>query len=190
MPIAACIGVSGFNRQSTIAYSQQSTTTNIITKKNKSSLDLTNKVVLITGATAGIGKSCAWRFAEEGAKLILIGRREERLELLKNEILSIYPSLHIHMIAISVTDIEKIKLLPTILPNEFKDVDILINNAGLALGVSYVDTNDINDAQIVLNTNILGVIALCSVFIPGMKKRGDGHIINMGSVAGHYCKFF
>ena len=118
-----------------------------------------------------------------------MGRREDRLELLKNELLVSYPLLKINTISLSVTDIEKIELLPTTLPDEFKDVDIIVNNAGLALGVSYIDNNNVNDARTVLDTNVLGVIALCSAFVPGMKKRGDGHIINMGSVAGHYCKF-
>ena len=144
---------------------------------------------LITGATAGIGKSCAWRFAEEGCKLILIGRREDRLEILKNELVLTYPLLKIKTIPLSVTDVEKIEILPTTLPDEFKHVDIIVNNAGLALGVSYIDDNNVYDAKTVLDTNILGVIALCSAFVPGMKKRGGGHIINMGSVAGHYCKF-
>lgn len=194
VPIAACIGVSSFNRQTTVAYSQQQATTaaSITTSFNGSkikSFDIRNKVVLITGATAGIGASCAWKFAEEGAKLILLGRRNDRLQQLKNEILVLYPSLSIHTVAVSVTDIEKIQLLPTILPDEFQEVDILVNNAGLALGVTSVDNNNVEDAQTVLETNVLGTIALCSAFLPGMKSRGSGHIINMGSVAGHYGNF-
>ncbi len=146
-------------------------------------LSLANKVVLITGATAGIGEACAWQFAENGSKLILVGRREDRLAALKTEINSEYPAVKIHTVAMSVADTDAVAALPGLLPAEFKDVEILVNNAGLALGVSAVDTNSISDAKTVMDTNVIGVIAMCRAFVPGMKERGAGHIINMGSVA-------
>lgn len=86
-----------------------------------------------------------------------------------------------------VNDIEKVQNLPNILPNEFKNVNILINNAGLALGINSVENNNINDAKIVLDTNVLSIINLCSVFLPIMLKNNDGHIINIGSSAGHHA---
>lgn len=115
---------------------------------------LQDKVVLITGATAGIGiyqsslsfpfilwfvfnyvgKATAWRFAENGSKLILIGRRGDKLDELKAQILKTYPNLKIHSIAMSVTDYDKVASLPHVLSDEFKNVDVLVNNAGLALG--------------------------------------------------------
>lgn len=150
-------------------------------------LSMQNRVVLITGASAGIGASCAWRFAEEGSKLVLIGRREDRLLKLKKEINQCYPEVRIHTVAMSVADTEKVAALPESLPEEFKAVDVLVNNAGLALGVATVDENSVTDAKTVLDTNVLGVIAFCSAFLPGMKKRNFGHIINIGSVAGHYA---
>ena len=146
-------------------------------------LSAKEKVVLITGATAGIGESCAWRFAEEGSKLVLIGRRENRLQQLKKDIISSYPSAQVHTVAMSVTDLSAVAALPNNLPAQFKSVDILVNNAGLALGVTAVDENSVSDAKTVLDTNILGIVAFSSAFLPGMKKRGVGHIINIGSVA-------
>ena len=89
-----------------------------------------DKVVLITGATAGIGRSCAITLAKHDVKLVLIGRRADRLDHLKQEILSKYPKSLIHTVPLSVTDYEQVEKLPTSLPKDFRDVDILINNAG------------------------------------------------------------
>lgn len=115
----------------------------------------------------------------------MIGRRETLLESLKQDITAKYPAAKIHTIAMSVTDLEKVKDLPSTLPEEYQDVEVLVNNAGLALGVASVDENDMKDAETVLNTNVLSIIALCRALVPGMKQRGSGHIINIGSIAGH-----
>lgn len=149
-------------------------------------ISLTNKVVLITGASSGIGKATAWRFAEEGSKLILVARREDKLKELKTEITRHYPSAAIHVVAMSVTDIEKVANLPNNLPQEFQEVDILVNNAGLALGATSVEQNVIADAVTTLDTNVLGTIAFSRAFLPGMKSRSHGHLINVGSCAGHF----
>eukprot|EP00596_Hydrurales_sp_CCMP1899_P000870 CAMPEP_0119038566 /NCGR_PEP_ID=MMETSP1177-20130426/7553_1 /TAXON_ID=2985 /ORGANISM="Ochromonas sp, Strain CCMP1899" /LENGTH=301 /DNA_ID=CAMNT_0007001311 /DNA_START=52 /DNA_END=957 /DNA_ORIENTATION=+ len=149
--------------------------------------DLKNKVVLITGATAGIGMACAWQFAELGSKLILLGRREDRLEELKKAIIDEHPDVKVHVVAMSVTDKQKVAELPSTLPSEFSKVYCLVNNAGLVLGVSAVEGNNVENAQTVLDTNVLGVISMCSAFLPGMKERGEGHVVNMGSCAGHYA---
>ena len=154
-------------------------------RKRYTPISLKDKVVLITGATAGIGEACAWRFAEEGAKLVLVGRRKEKLLNLQHELQDEFKYLKCHIEAISVTDTEKVMALTETLPSEFREVDILVNNAGLALGVSSVDTNNIDDAKTMLETNVLGTIAMCAAFTPGMKLRGYGHIINMGSIAGY-----
>jgi hypothetical protein len=135
--------------------------------------DLKDKVVLITGATAGIGMACAWQFAELGSKLILLGRREDRLEELKKAIVDEYPAVKVLVVAMSVTDKQKVAELPTTLPSEFSKVYCLVNNAGLVLGVSSVEGNNVENAQIVLDTNVLGVISMCSAFLPGMKERGE-----------------
>jgi 3-hydroxy acid dehydrogenase / malonic semialdehyde reductase len=148
-------------------------------------IKLTNQTVLITGATAGIGEACAWRFANEGCKLILVGRREDRLIRLQNELKTEYVGLQVHIESLSVSDMDKVKSLPERLPDEYKKVDILVNNAGLALGVNAVDDTNIEDAQTMMDTNVMGIVAMCAAFIPGMKERGHGHVINMGSIAGH-----
>jgi FlaA1/EpsC-like NDP-sugar epimerase len=145
--------------------------------------DLRNKVVLVTGATAGIGAACAWRFAEEGARLVLVGRRADRLRELKIAIEEAYPDIAVHTVPLSITDFEEVAKLPTSLPPDFQEIDILVNNAGLAKGVNSVEENNMNDAKEVLETNVLGTIAMCSAFLPGMKERGRGHVVNMGSVA-------
>lgn len=88
--------------------------------------------------------------------------------------------------AVSVTDYDNVAALPKSLPKEFQRVSVLVNNAGLALGVSSVDKNDLSQAKTVMDTNVLGTIAMCSAFLPGMLERSEGHVINVGSVAGHY----
>ena len=145
--------------------------------------DLTGKVVLITGASSGIGASCAWQFAEQGCHLVLVGRRDDKLQALKNVLLGSYPKTDVHTVVMSVSDLQQVADLPKKLPSKFRDVDILLNNAGLAIGFTSVDQNDVHAAQTVLDTNVLGTIALCSAFLPGMKERGSGHLINMGSIA-------
>lgn len=148
-------------------------------------VSLKNKTVLITGASAGIGEACAWRFADEGSNLILLGRREEKLNELKNNILHYYPKLNIHVLPMSTIEYEKVSQLPNTLPPNFQNVDILVNNAGLALGVEPAHKNNVEDARQVIETNVMGVIAMTTAFLPGMISRGYGHIINMGSIAGH-----
>lgn len=158
-------------------------------KARSAPISLANRVVLITGATAGIGEACAWRFAEHGSKLVLVGRRDDRLSSLKKDLVKAYPDLDVHTVALSVSDTEAVAALPSKLPDKFKNVEVLVNNAGLALGVSAVDTNSIEDAKTVMDTNVLGVIAMCRAFIPGMKEREVGHIINMGSIAVSSARF-
>lgn len=170
-------GLAAFGRR---AYSEHSP----VSRPTKSALtDLKDQVVLITGASAGIGAACAWRFAEQGSKLILVGRREQRLNELKAALQTEYPGLKVHVVALSVTDLPKVEALPAELPAEFRDVDILVNNAGLARGVTSVETNDLKDAVEVMETNVIGTIAFSRAFLPGMKARGRGHLVNMGSVA-------
>lgn len=144
-----------------------------------------DKVVLITGASSGIGEACAWRFADAGCKLIILARRADRLEALKRDIQQTYPTVPVHSIILDVRDTEQLVRLPETLPAEFRDVDILVNNAGLALGAYTTDDVDIEDAIQMINTNITSVVALTKVVSASMKKRNSGHIINISSVAAH-----
>jgi 3-hydroxy acid dehydrogenase / malonic semialdehyde reductase len=148
---------------------------------------LKNRTVLITGATAGIGLACAWRFAEAGANLVLVGRREERLSAIKKMLAEDFPAVRVHTVAMSVADTAAVARLPAELPMDVREVDVLVNNAGLALGVTGVADNSVADAATVLETNVLGTVAFCSAFLPGMVKRNRGHVINVGSVAGHHA---
>jgi 3-hydroxy acid dehydrogenase / malonic semialdehyde reductase len=156
-----------------------------LAKKRSHAQSLADRVVMITGATAGIGSACAWRFAEGGSRLILVGRRGDRLEALKSELLLEFPQLKVHCEAMSVTDLPAVAALPYKLPVDFQSVEVLVNNAGLALGVNPVYENSVDDAVTVMETNVTGLIAMTTAFVTGMKARGAGHIINMGSIAGH-----
>uniref|UniRef100_A0A0G4H9Z3 Ketoreductase domain-containing protein n=1 Tax=Chromera velia CCMP2878 TaxID=1169474 RepID=A0A0G4H9Z3_9ALVE len=149
------------------------------------SQSLAGDTVLVTGATAGIGEACAWRFAEAGCKLVLTGRRTDRLQALEKELKAAYPGLEVRCISFDVSDTARAAALPAeLLP---WTVDILVNNAGLALGVSSVVDNDITDMQTMLNTNVLGLMAMTTAFVSGMRSRGKGHVINIGSVAGKFA---
>jgi len=141
------------------------------------------KVVLITGATAGIGESCAWAFAAHNSKLIIAGRRGEVLAKLQKEIQEEYPAVKVHCCVLDVSNTDAVAALPEQLPEEFRDVDVLVNNAGCALGLSTVATNDIAFGAEMMNTNVMGVIAMTRAFLPGMMERSRGHVINMGSIA-------
>lgn len=139
------------------------------------------KTALITGATSGIGKSTAIRFALEGFKLILCGRRLERLDQLKNE-LSVETSVHILNFDVRKKDdvFEKIASLP----EEFRDIDILVNNAGNAHGLDSIQDGDMDDWDAMLDINVKGLLYVSKAIIPGMIERQTGHIINIGSTAG------
>jgi 3-hydroxy acid dehydrogenase / malonic semialdehyde reductase len=144
---------------------------------------LEGKIVLVTGASAGIGESCAWKFAEHNSKIILVGRRLHKLEQIRNEIKSEYPKIRIHLEAMDVQNTDACMALPQKLPKEWKNVDILVNNAGLALGAEGADTNVISQGQQMMDTNVMGVIAMTRAFLPGMLERNSGHVINMSSIA-------
>eukprot|EP00927_Polykrikos_kofoidii_P074962 TRINITY_DN7101_c0_g1_i1.p1 TRINITY_DN7101_c0_g1~~TRINITY_DN7101_c0_g1_i1.p1 ORF type:complete len:294 (+),score=42.46 TRINITY_DN7101_c0_g1_i1:78-959(+) len=152
-------------------------------------LDVSNDTVLITGATAGIGWATALRFGELGCSLVLVGRRTHKLEELRSELQSRFPTQKPVLISLDVSDAAAVKDLPTVLEREHgvTAVDILVNNAGLALGVSAADEVSMEDVQTMLQTNVAGVIGMTTAFVPGMRARGKGHLVNISSVAGHEC---
>jgi NADP-dependent 3-hydroxy acid dehydrogenase YdfG len=148
------------------------------------SQSIANQVVLITGASSGIGEACARRFAEAGCKLVLIARRTERLQSLKETLEAQY-KVPVFTETLDVRDTEAITSLPARLPTEWSEVDILVNNAGLALGTAPVTELSIEDMHTMLQTNVAGVAVFTRTFAPGMVARNCGHIVNISSVAGH-----
>ncbi len=140
-------------------------------------------IAFITGATSGFGESCARLFAKKGWKLILAARRRKRLEELKNELEKITP---VHTIALDVRDRAGVEKEISNLPESFRDVDLLVNNAGLALGLEPAWAVDMDDWETMVDTNIRGLLYCTRALLPGMVARNRGHIINIGSVAGTY----
>ena len=141
-----------------------------------------NKIAFITGASSGIGAGCARRFAREGYDLILHGRNHERLFAVKKEVESI--GRKALPLLFDVRDRDKARALLSSLEDEWRDIDVLINNAGLALGLEKMYEGDLNDWDVMVDTNIKALLFISRLIIPEMLKRGKGHIINIGSTAG------
>ncbi|KAG0193504.1 hypothetical protein DFQ28_004837 [Apophysomyces sp. BC1034] len=145
---------------------------------------LEGKNVFITGASAGIGESCAYEFAKEGSNLILAARRVEKLQELKQMIAEKYPRVLVHTVALDVRDKQQIDQVVADLPESFKNVDVLVNNAGMVRGVDYLVDVAEDDFDTMFATNVKGLVFLTQAILPSMKARQSGHIINIGSVAG------
>lgn len=145
---------------------------------------LTGKTTLITGASSGIGRACADFFAKAGSNLVLCSRSIDKLEEIRSILKEKYPSAHIHVFSVDVQKQESVHKSLRSLPEEFKDIDVLINNAGLALGKSPIQNADISDWEIMINTNVKGLLYVTHEILPGMIQRGGGTIINLGSIAG------
>src|SRR3990167_203048 len=143
-----------------------------------------NKTVLITGASSGIGEACAYAFAREGAKLILCARRQERLHPLSNTLKKEY-NTKTYTIPLDVQDNHAIKNAFSNLPAEWQSIDILINNAGLALALDKIQEGETSDWDQLIDTNIKGLLYMTRMILPQMIKRNQGHIVNIGSIAGH-----
>lgn len=142
---------------------------------------LKGKLVLITGATAGIGKATARVFAESGCKLAINGRRKARLQSLKKELETDYEV----EVRIGAFDIRDREACGEFLESLVSPVDILINNAGLAKGVDAVYDASFDDWDTMIDTNVKGVLNMTRLVTPSMKQRNAGHVINIGSIAGH-----
>jgi len=140
---------------------------------------LHDRVVLITGASSGIGRACARAFAREGCRLILAARRGERLAALASE-LSV-PTLRL---ALDVRDKDAVERNLGTLPGEWAEVEILVNNAGLSRGLEPLDQGDPSGFEEMIDTNLKGVLWVTRALLPGMRARGRGQVINIGSVAG------
>ncbi|KAL0078926.1 hypothetical protein J3Q64DRAFT_1734017 [Phycomyces blakesleeanus] len=145
---------------------------------------LEGKNILITGASAGIGEACAREFAKEGSNLILAARRLSKLDELKADILKQHPNITIYTVALDVSDKENIdKVVPGLL-EKVKHVDVLVNNAGLVIGLDRLLDTSAEAIDAMFNTNVKGLVFLTQAVLPGMLARQTGHIINLGSVAG------
>ncbi len=142
-----------------------------------------NKIVLITGATSGIGEACAQKFAAAGYHLIITGRRSKQLLQLKTELENKY-AIKVLAPVFDVQDRTAVEEILGSLPNEWRAIDILINNAGLAAGRDSFEAADMNDWETMLNTNVHGLLYVSKAIVPYMIANKKGHIINMGSIAG------
>jgi len=141
------------------------------------------KIVFITGSTAGIGEGCAHKFASQGFSLILNGRDIRKLEALKQELVKKYDS-DVFLLPFDVRNREAARKAIEGLPENWQAVSILINNAGLVLGVDKEFEVDPEEWDIMIDTNIKGLLSITRFIVPGMIARGEGHIVNIGSVAG------
>ena len=141
-----------------------------------------NKTVLITGATSGIGLACARKFAANGDRLILTGRNEQRLDDISKELKG--QGTEVLTLCFDVRDRDKAKEAVAALPSEWQTIDVLVNNAGLALGLEPEYEGRFDDWETMIDTNIKGLLTMTRLIVPGMVERNSGHIINIGSVAG------
>lgn len=140
-------------------------------------------IAFITGATSGFGAACARRLATHGWRLILCGRRQDRLETLRAELATTVP---VHTFPLDVRDETAVRAAVATLPAEFAAVDLLVNNAGLALGLEPAHRCAMEDWERMIDTNIKGLVYCTRAILPGMVERDRGHVINIGSVAGNY----
>lgn len=136
--------------------------------------------ILITGASSGFGKAAAELLSKKGYKLILVARRKELLEKLQKKF-----KKDVYIASLDVTDKEQVKNFFLNLPKEFKEIDVLINSAGLALGLEPAPESNMEDWEMMVDTNIKGLLFVTRFTLENMKKRGTGLIINLGSIAGH-----
>jgi 3-hydroxy acid dehydrogenase / malonic semialdehyde reductase len=151
-------------------------------------------IVLVTGATSGFGEACAKKFAANGYDLIITGRRQERLTALQQQLQQEH-NISVLPLCFDVRDQQAVNEILGNIPDKWKAVNILINNAGLALGLSTIEDGDLSDWDAMIDTNVKGLLYVSRVVMPWMKKARTGHIINLGSTAakqvyakGHvYC---
>lgn len=143
-----------------------------------------NKIAFITGATSGIGRACAFSLAEQGTNLIISARRSKIIEKLEKELREKY-NIKVFGAKLDVKNREEVEWVINSLPDEWKNIDILVNNAGLAKGLSKIYEDDIDNWEEMIDTNVKGLLYVTRTIVPGMVERESGHVINIGSTAGH-----
>ena len=140
------------------------------------------KIVMVTGATSGIGEACARKFASGGYNVIITGRRGEKLDALRRELESM--GAEVLAMQFDVRERESARKAVDFLKGKWAKIDVLINNAGPALGLDKEYEGDFNDWDTMIDTNIKGLLNMTRFVVPGMVERNEGHVINIGSVAG------
>ncbi len=145
---------------------------------------LRDKIVFITGASSGIGRSAAKAFAREGARILLCARRGERLQALAGELKKDF-GIPVHAFILDVRDQPAVAGAIAGLPAEWAAIDVLVNNAGLSRGLDKLHEGLLSDWEEMIDTNVKGLLYVSRAVIPGMVARGRGHVINIGSIAGH-----
>ena len=146
-------------------------------------ISVKDKIVFITGASSGIGESCGKIFAQSGAQLILAARRQEKLEKLAEELTEKFTT-KVYLLKLDVRDRLAVESAINSLPEPWKDIDILINNAGLSRGLNKLHIGDFKDWEEMIDTNIKGLLYMTRYIVPEMVSRGRGHVVNIGSIAG------
>ncbi|MEC3878703.1 SDR family oxidoreductase [Parapedobacter sp. 10938] len=144
---------------------------------------MAKKTAFITGASAGIGEACARVFAREGYDLLLAARRIDRVETLSAKLTAAF-GIKVHSLALDVRDVDEVFTSFNNLPEHWRQVDVLVNNAGLSQGLDPIHQGDIGDWDRMIDTNIKGLLYITRAVAPGMVARKQGHIINIGSIAG------
>ena len=142
-----------------------------------------HKILLVTGATSGFGKAIAVLFAKNGFNVIINGRRKERLAELEEQIRSEF-GVEVYQLPFDVRDKDAVFEGINNLPDEWRNIDVLVNNAGLAAGLSDIQDGDIDDWEQMIDTNVKGLLYVTKAVVPNMISRKQGHIINIGSTAG------
>jgi NADP-dependent 3-hydroxy acid dehydrogenase YdfG len=142
-----------------------------------------NKTMMITGATSGFGRATAIKFAKNGYNIIITGRRTDRLNKLKNKLIA-FGKIKVLSLTFDVRNRDEVASVIMNLPEEWKTIDILVNNAGLAVGLEHIDNGFIDDWERMIDTNVKGLLYITRAVAPLMVAREQGHIINIGSIAG------
>lgn len=139
------------------------------------------RIVLITGATSGIGEATALLLAENNFNLVLCGRRQDRLKALKEKLST---KTKVQTLAFDVRDKDEVKKAISSLPADWKNIDVLINSAGNAHGLDPIQTGKLDDWDAMIDINVKGLLYVCHEIVPGMAERKSGHVVNIGSIAG------
>ncbi len=146
--------------------------------------DISGRLTLITGASSGIGRACAEGFAAHGCRLVLIARRGDRLDVLAKTLREQH-GVEVLTATVDVRDRGAVEACVEGLPAGWREIDILVNNAGLARGLAPLHEGEVEDWEEMIDTNLKGLLYVTRAVLPGMVARGSGHVINIGSIAGH-----